>query len=59
IIDSKIREMILQKRSADDIRKYCITNGVSFLKDAALELLKNGEISVDEIISLLSVENEI
>lgn len=56
-VDAHIKEMINEARSDQDIKTYAIKNlGMRTLKDSALKLLKEGRITVAEVIKV-SMEN--
>jgi type IV pilus assembly protein PilB len=53
VFDNNLRNMIHQKKSVEEMRKYAISNGMQSLKQAAMSLLKNGITTVDELIDIV------
>ncbi|MGI6113897.1 MAG: GspE/PulE family protein [Mahellales bacterium] len=50
VINKKVREMIGNNVSVDRIRDYCITNGMTSLKDDCVKLVLQGITTVDEAL---------
>jgi len=53
VFDNTLRNMIHQKKSFEEMRKYAESNGMQSLRNAALTLLKNGITTVDEMIDIV------
>jgi len=53
-IDDKIREMIIEKASTDDIREYAVSKGMKTLRDDAMEKYKNGITTMEEVSRVTS-----
>lgn len=49
VMDRKLREMITNKSSVDEMRDYAISAGLSTLQDECIRLLKEGRISIEEV----------
>ncbi|MEK6732548.1 MAG: GspE/PulE family protein [Candidatus Omnitrophota bacterium] len=49
-VDDRIREMIIENSSIDDIRNYAISKGMKTLRDDGLEKVKNGVTSMEEVL---------
>jgi len=57
LIDDTIREMIIRKRSLDEIRQYAIKNlGMKTLRDDAFIKIKDGLTTIDEAIRITTEE---
>ncbi|MFP4332515.1 MAG: GspE/PulE family protein [Campylobacterales bacterium] len=53
LIDSKIKEMITSAKDDAFVKEYAINHlGLRTLKDSALELLKEGRTTVDEVVKV-------
>jgi type IV pilus assembly protein PilB len=48
-VDDKIREMIIESVSVDDIRNYAISKGMKTLRDDGMEKYKNGVTTMEEV----------
>lgn len=55
-IDDKIREMIIENSSIDDIRNYAVSKGMKTLRDDGLEKVKNGITSMEEVLRVTAEE---
>ncbi len=55
-LDSNLKEMILEKASISQLKKYAIERGVLFLRDAALYEVKHGKTSLDEANRVTFIE---
>lgn len=53
-IDDRIREMIIEKASIDDIKKYAISQGMKTLRDDAMEKYKQGITTMEEVERITS-----
>ena len=49
ILNDEIREMIISRQPVHSIKAAAKRNGTRFLREAALDLVKNGETSLQEI----------
>jgi len=56
LIDDKIREMILVRKSPDEIRAYCTSRGMKTLRQEGLEHAKAGRTSLEEVARVTSEE---
>ena len=52
-IDSKIKNLIANRKSSDDIRAYIATKKIRTMRDEVLDLLRNGTTTIDEAINIL------
>lgn len=55
-IDDKIREMIIERVSTDDIRNYALSKGMKTLREDALEKHKEGITTMEEVLRVTSEE---
>jgi type II secretory ATPase GspE/PulE/Tfp pilus assembly ATPase PilB-like protein len=55
-VDDKIREMIIERASVDDIRKYATSQGMKTLREDALEKHKQGITTKEEVLRVTSEE---
>ncbi len=55
-LDDEIREMLLEKRPGSEIRKKARDKGMSFLRDSALERVRNGVTTLREINKVTFIE---
>lgn len=55
-LNDEIRTAILRQESTDRIREAARRNGTRFMRDAALELVRNGETTLQEINRVTFVE---
>ncbi|MFC1621014.1 GspE/PulE family protein [Candidatus Omnitrophota bacterium] len=53
-IDDKMREMIIEKASTDDIRDYAISKGMKTLRDDAMEKYEDGITTMEEVSRITS-----
>lgn len=53
-IDDTIREMILQRRSSNEIKDYAVKNGTITLLQDAIDKAKKGITTVEEVIRVIS-----
>ena len=53
-IDDKIREMIVAKKTSDEIKEYAISKGMKTLKDNAIEKFLNGMTALEEVLRITS-----
>ncbi|MDD5655318.1 MAG: GspE/PulE family protein [Candidatus Omnitrophica bacterium] len=57
LIDQGIREMIMEKRSTDEIKEYAVKNcGMKTLRDDAFKKVADGMITLDEAIRITTQE---
>ena len=52
IFDNDIKELIHKEASAGDIRQYALSKGMSTIRDAILDLLNQGQSTLEELISI-------
>lgn len=52
-IDEQQRRMIEDDISIDEVRKYCLKNGMVSLKDDCIELVKKGVTSYEELVKVI------
>jgi type IV pilus assembly protein PilB len=55
-LDDEIREMLLEKRPGSEIRKKARDKGMHFLRDSALERVRNGVTTLREINKVTFIE---
>lgn len=56
ILDEKIREMITEKASSDEIRKYAVSHGMRAMYLDGLEKVKAGITTLDEVLRVTELE---
>lgn len=49
-VDDKIREMIIERRSVEDIKKYAISQGMKTLREDAMGKHKEGVTTMEEVL---------
>ena len=54
LVDDAVREMIIRRASADDIKKYLMGRGMKTLREEALENLFNGVTTLEEVLRVTS-----
>ena len=54
LVDEEIREMIIKRRSVDEIKDYAVGKGMRSLWDNALEKCLNGTSTVEEVLRITS-----
>ena len=55
LIDDKIRDMVIQKRSSDEIKEYAVKEqGMMTLRDNAMENFLNGITTLEEVLRVTS-----
>src|SRR6202044_3371123 len=55
-LDDEIREMLLEKRPGSEIRKKAKQKGMGFLRDSALERVRDGITTLKEINKVTFIE---
>lgn len=55
-VDDKMREMIIARASADDIKKYAISCGMKTLREDAMEKYKQGVTTMEEVVRVTAEE---
>jgi type II secretory ATPase GspE/PulE/Tfp pilus assembly ATPase PilB-like protein len=55
-IDDKIREMIIENASVDDIRNYAVSKGMKTLHDDGMEKYNNGVTTMEEVTRVTTEE---
>jgi len=56
LVDDPIREMIVAKRSPDEIKAYASAHGMRTLRQEGLEHLLNGRTTLEEVLRVTSEE---
>jgi type IV pilus assembly protein PilB len=49
-VDDKIREMIIERRSVEDIKNYAVSKGMKTLRDDAMEKYKDNVTTMEEVL---------
>ena len=55
-IDDKIREMIIERRSSDEIKSYAISCGMKTLRDDAMEKYQKGITTMEEVMRVTAAD---
>jgi len=55
-VDDKMREIIIEKASTDDIKSYAISQGMKTLREDAMEKYKQGVTTMEEVLRITSEE---
>jgi len=55
-VDDKVRELIIDRASVDEIRNYAISKGMKTLRQDAMEKQKQGITSMEEVLRVTSEE---
>ena len=55
-VDDKIREMIIESASVDDIRNYAVSKGMKTLREDGMEKYKNGVTTMEEVARVTTEE---
>lgn len=50
LIDDRIKDMIVERRSSDEIETYAVSQGMMTLRESALELFASGITTLEEVI---------
>lgn len=56
-IDEKSRRMIYENRSIDELRKNNLQNGMSTIKNSAINIIKQGLTTVEEYMKIINSED--
>jgi len=56
VIDNAIRQMIMKKQSADQIKRYAVAHGMKTLRDNALANFLKGVTTLEEVLRVTSEE---
>ena len=56
VIDDKIREMIIDRASTDDIKDYAVSHGMRTLREDAMEKHEQGVTTIEEVTRVTSEE---
>ena len=56
VIDDKIREMIIDRASTDDIKDYAVSRGMRTLREDAMEKHEQGVTTIEEVTRVTSEE---
>ncbi len=54
LIDDKIRDLIIQKKTSDEIKQYAVSKGMKTLRDNALFKLASGLTTLEEVLRIAS-----
>jgi general secretion pathway protein E len=57
VVTDEIRELILKRDDANNIRKMAMRQGMISLRDSAIDKLVEGQTSLDEVLRLTQLEN--
>lgn len=49
-VDDKIRELIIERRSTEEIKKYAVSKGMKVLREDAMEKYKTGITTMEEVL---------
>ena len=55
-IDDKVRDMVVRRVSADEIKKYAVSQGMMTLRDSALENFALGLTTLEEVLRVTAEE---
>lgn len=55
-IDDKIRDMIIRRGSTEEIKKYAKSQGMTALRDSALEVFASGLTTLEEVLRITAVD---
>ena len=56
LIDDNIREMVIKKKSSDDIKAYAVSKGMKTLRDNAFEKCLKGLTTIEEVLRITTDE---
>jgi type IV pilus assembly protein PilB len=56
LVDDKIREMIIKRKSSDEIKEYAAANNMSTLRDNAFKKALNGLTTLEEVLRITTEE---
>ncbi|NQT95313.1 MAG: Flp pilus assembly complex ATPase component TadA [Candidatus Omnitrophica bacterium] len=56
LIDEEIREMIIKKKSSDEIKEYAISKGMKTLRDNAFQKTVMGLTTIEEVLRITTEE---
>jgi type IV pilus assembly protein PilB len=56
LIDDKIREMVVKRKSSDEIKEYAISKNMSTLRDNAFKKALNGLTTLEEVLRITTEE---
>ena len=56
MVDDTIRDMIIQRKSADEIKRYAVSKGMKTLRENALKKFAQGLTSLEEVLRITSEE---
>ena len=57
VVTDELRELILQREDANNIRKLAMKQGMISLRDSAIDKLMAGQTTLDEVLRLTQLEN--
>lgn len=55
-IDDKIRDMVIKRTSTDEIKKYAVSQGMTTLRDGALENFAAGLTTLEDVLRITTEE---
>jgi type IV pilus assembly protein PilB len=53
VFDNTLRNMINKKATTDEMREYAVKSGMQSLREAALQLLRDGITTIEEVIDIV------
>jgi len=56
LVDEKMKQMIIDRASEDELRGYLVKNGMKFLKDNAIKKWLSGETTLEEVLRITTEE---
>ena len=56
MVDDTIRDMIIQRKSVDEIKRYAVSKGMKTLRENALKKFAQGLTSLEEVLRITSEE---
>jgi type II secretory ATPase GspE/PulE/Tfp pilus assembly ATPase PilB-like protein len=56
LIDDEIREMVVKRKSSDDIKEYAISKGMKTLRDNAFRKALSGLTTIEEVLRITTEE---
>lgn len=56
LVDDTVRQKMIARRPADEIKEYCVAHGMRSLRQEGLEHCANGRTTLDEVIRVTSEE---
>lgn len=53
VFDNNFRVLVHANKSVEEMKKYAVSNGMQTLKQAAMQLLKDGITTIDEVVDIV------